>query len=54
LREEALDRIVWRTRYARGCGTIVRQTRNDGDDDDNHNVSRQKVSTKRVRSFLKP
>ena len=26
LKEEALDRTVWRTRFGRGCGTVVRQT----------------------------
>jgi hypothetical protein len=26
LKEEALDRILWRTRFGRGYGTVVRQT----------------------------
>jgi hypothetical protein len=26
LKEEAVDRTVWRTRFGRGCGPIVRQT----------------------------
>jgi hypothetical protein len=26
LKEEALDRTVWRTRFARGYGPVVRQT----------------------------
>jgi hypothetical protein len=26
LKEEALDRTVWRIRLGRGCGTVVRQT----------------------------
>jgi hypothetical protein len=26
LKEEALDRTVWRTRFGRGCGHVVRQT----------------------------
>jgi uncharacterized membrane protein YgaE (UPF0421/DUF939 family) len=26
LKEEALDRILWRTRFGRGCGLLVRQT----------------------------
>jgi hypothetical protein len=26
LKEEALDRIVWRTRFERGCGPVLRQT----------------------------
>jgi hypothetical protein len=29
LKEEALDRTVWRTRFARGCGPVVR-LQNDG------------------------
>ena len=49
LREEALDRTGWRTRYGRGCGNIVRQTRNDDDDDDD-DVSGQKVKN-RMGSF---
>ena len=26
LKEEALDRTVWRTGFERGCGSVVRQT----------------------------
>jgi hypothetical protein len=26
LKEEALDRILWRTRFGRGYGPVVRQT----------------------------
>jgi hypothetical protein len=26
LKEEALDRILWRTRFGKGCGTVVGQT----------------------------
>jgi hypothetical protein len=26
LKEDALDRIVWRNRFGRGCGPVVRQT----------------------------
>jgi hypothetical protein len=26
LKEEALDRTVWRTRFGRGCGPVVTQT----------------------------
>ena len=26
LKEEALDRTVWRTRFGRGCGRVVRQS----------------------------
>ena len=25
LREEALDRAVWRTGFGRGCGSVIRQ-----------------------------
>ena len=32
LKEEALGRSLWRTRYGRGCGPVVRQT-TDYDDD---------------------
>jgi hypothetical protein len=27
LKEEALDRTLWRTRFGRGCGPVVRQTK---------------------------
>jgi hypothetical protein len=33
LKEEALDRTLWRTRFVRGYGPVVR-LRNDDDDDD--------------------
>jgi hypothetical protein len=26
LKEEALDRTLWRTRFGRGCGPVIRQT----------------------------
>jgi hypothetical protein len=26
LKEEALDRTQWRTRFGKGCGPVVRQT----------------------------
>ena len=26
LKEEALDRTLWRTRFGRGCGPVVRHT----------------------------
>jgi len=26
LKEEAVDRTLWRTRFGRGCGPVVRQT----------------------------
>jgi hypothetical protein len=29
LKEEALDRTVWRTRFGRGYGRVVRQTKNE-------------------------
>jgi hypothetical protein len=35
LKEEALDRIKWRNRFARGCGHIVWQITDDHDDDVN-------------------
>jgi hypothetical protein len=25
-KEEAIDRFLWRTRFARGCGPVIRQT----------------------------
>ena len=25
LKEEALDRTLWRTRFGRGCGPVIRQ-----------------------------
>jgi hypothetical protein len=28
LKEEALDRTIWRARLGRGCGPVVRQTKN--------------------------
>jgi hypothetical protein len=34
LKEEALDRIMWRSGFGRGFGPVVRQTTNDDDDDD--------------------
>jgi len=27
LKKEALDRILWRTRFGRGCGPVLRQTK---------------------------
>jgi ribosomal 50S subunit-associated protein YjgA (DUF615 family) len=27
LRDETLDRLLWRTRFGRGCGPVLRQTR---------------------------
>jgi hypothetical protein len=35
LKEEELDRAVWRTRFGRGYGPVVKQCDDDGDDDDN-------------------
>ena len=26
LKEEALDRTLWRNRFGRGCGPVIRQT----------------------------
>jgi len=56
LREEAVDRTVWGTSFGRGCGNIVKRTRNDDyddydDDDDDDNVSGQKLQ-RRKGSFL--
>jgi len=34
LKEEALDRTVWRNRFARGFGPLVWQITDDDDDDD--------------------
>ena len=34
MKEEALDRTVWRNRLGRGFGPVVRQTTDDDDDDD--------------------
>jgi hypothetical protein len=33
LKEEALDRIKWRTRFGRGCGPVVWQITDDDDDE---------------------
>ena len=42
LKEEALDRTVWRNRFGRGFGPVVWQITDDDDDDDdgNHKVKR--------------
>jgi hypothetical protein len=32
LKEEALDRIMWRARFGRSSGPVVRQTANDEED----------------------
>jgi len=34
LKEEALDRSVWRNRFGRGFGPVVWQITDDDDDDD--------------------
>jgi len=52
LREEALDLILWRTRYGRGCGNIVRQTRNDDDDDDDFFGQKLKHRKDSFRLFI--
>jgi hypothetical protein len=31
--EEALDRIKWRNNFGRGCGPVVGQITDDGDDE---------------------
>ena len=33
LKEEAVDRNMWRDRFGRGIGPVVRQTDDDDDDD---------------------
>jgi len=39
LKEKATDRSLWRTRYGRGCGPVVRQVTDDDDDDDDEIAS---------------
>jgi len=34
MKEEALDRTVWRNRFGRGFGPVVWQITDDDDDDD--------------------
>ena len=34
LKEEALDRTIWRNRFGRGFGPVVWQITDDDDDDD--------------------
>ena len=34
MKEEALDRMLWRTRFGRGCGLVARQADDDDDDSD--------------------
>jgi len=36
LKEEALDRIMWRNRFGRGFGPVVWQITDDDDDDDDN------------------
>jgi len=36
LKEEALDRTVWRNRFGRGFGPVVWQITDDDDDDKRH------------------
>jgi hypothetical protein len=51
LRLEAPDRTVWRTCYGRGCGTTVKQTRNDDDDNDD-DVSGQELQHRKGSLLL--
>ena len=39
LKEEALDRTLWRNRFGRRFGPVVRQITNDDDDDDEDETS---------------
>ena len=41
LKEEALDRTMWRHRFGRGFGPVVRQITDDDDDDDESKVEEQ-------------
>ena len=34
MKGKATGRSLWRTRYGRGCGPVVKQTTDDDDDDD--------------------
>ena len=38
LKEEALDRTVWRNRFARGFGPVVWQITDDDDDDGDDDI----------------
>ena len=38
LKEEAVDRTMWRNRFRKGFGPVVRQITNDDDDDNDDNV----------------
>ena len=40
LKEEALDRAMWRNRFGRGFGPVVCQITSDDDDDDDDGVKR--------------
>jgi len=44
LKEEALDRIMWRNRSGRGFGPVVWQITDDDDDDDDDNKQFKKCS----------
>ena len=38
LKEEALDRTMWRNRFGRGFGPVIWQISDDDDDDDDDDV----------------
>ena len=41
LKEEALDRTVWRNRFGRGFGPVVWQITDDDDDDEAYIMAKQ-------------
>jgi hypothetical protein len=63
LKEEALDRSLWRTRFGRGYGLVVRQTTERMNDVDGassahetslHEVCAQRKETERKTLLLRP
>ena len=43
LKEEALDHTMWRNRFGRGFGPVVRQITDDDDDDDDVSVNKFQI-----------
>ena len=43
MKEEALDRTMWRNRFGRGFGPVVRQITDDDDDDGDDVTSNNKM-----------
>ena len=39
MKEEALDRTMWRNLFGRGFGPVVRQITDDDDDDDDDDIN---------------